>query len=41
MKLDWTMVMSLVIALAIFKLLDELVLDKAVDKIAGTFESNS
>lgn len=37
MKIEWTTVIAFVIAMAIFKLVDTLLLDKVISKI-GTFE---
>jgi hypothetical protein len=37
MKIEWSTVLAFVIAMAIFKLVDTLLLDKVIAKI-GTFE---
>jgi hypothetical protein len=37
MKIEWSTVLAFVIAMAIFKLVDTLLLDKVISKI-GTFE---
>lgn len=40
MKIDWELVISFVIALAIFSLLDKVVLSKVTEKIGGSLEES-
>lgn len=37
-NLDWNLIISLLIAMAIFKLIDKLFLDTAISKIGESFE---
>ena len=39
MKIEWTTVIAFVIAMAIFKLVDTMLLDKVISKVQGSFEA--
>lgn len=39
MKIDWELVIAFLIAMAIFKVLDKVILDSLVSKVGGMFEN--